>query len=566
MSLMPRWTSLVNSCLLTVVATVHVGCAHRATRPVFVESPLPLIAGGALVTPIQMGGAAWDRPQDDAPGPILLGDGQRIETSVRRYGYQQGGAGEHGWLGPSGQWRAMVRPSEDSTTLLFARVPESGLGQSAWMDGRRIPAFWLLPDMQGDNGRQPKPTGPVISRDQAIDLLEGELTDPTIRWRAELALDRLGYEPPPSDWQDDVLHGWAEQSADRWRAGIQRLHEIEPLVASRLTDALTRWLVAGDIALPVWPTDVQGINDLVLTILRPGASDESVIRAVQAFLDRQPQWLAWVANDAGGVVGGAIAVVNLSWAPALLSTRPPMGRWEAYGMLEPGEMALVPAPPRPGVGSEPSVWEVRLGGRTRSIELTTNALDLTPPGLPIGPFWRDWTLDGLVSQTAQATSPGQNGWIGGLLQRDTRFNAPASSENGWVLYMEIRRPPCELPAPGAPAPQLDAVRLAFGPSDRPRAEVIVRCSGLTTFERGAPANGAILSTDGDRWAFTLPIDRAWLEPDGTILFGAQFLPHDGPRATWPRPVLPGQETIGRVRLDPSAWDLRIGPVEAAAAP
>lgn len=533
-----------------------VGCSMPPTRPVFLETPVPLIAGAALVTPVAPGAADWTADGAKPPPPLRLGDGQRIVVQARSYARSGPAADARGWLGSTDGWQPTHPAADDALTLLHAEVPAEGLGQSVWMEGRRVPAFWLLPDVSGGAALRPSPIVGAVSESRAIELVARELSDPEIRWRAELALERLGHQPPSPRWDDPVLHAWAEQSAERWEFALRRLSAIDDELASRLLDSLTRWLVTPTITLPVWETDGDAIGDLILAIVRPGVSDEGIRRTVLSFLDRQPQWLAWVANDAGGEVGGAIAVANLSSSPALLSTRPPAGRWEAYGMLEPGAVALAPAPRRREAGAVTSAWQVRLGGRTKTLEVSADAIQLEPPGLPVGPFWLDWTLEGLIDGTGQAVSRGQSGWVGGLLQRDPRLDAPGSSESGWVLYMEVRRPPCEMPSAGNAPPPLDAVRVALGPTSRPHAEVVVRCSGLTTFERGTPGASAILTKRTDRWAFTLPIDRTWFEPDGTLLVGAQFIPHDGPRATWPRPVLPGQETLGRVRVDPSAWNLR----------
>ncbi|MFI4915295.1 MAG: hypothetical protein ACIAS6_02160 [Phycisphaerales bacterium JB060] len=550
----PRLHGLLS--LLPLALTT--GCADPIAKPVLMETPLPIVAGGTLVTPIHPTGAAAWGGDASSPPSLALADGQRIETTAITLGRRSVGTGPQRWLGNSGDWRRVMPGAERSTTMLVASMPSGGLGQSVWMEGRRVPAFWLIPnlgDPESPENSGETPSRLHISRSEAIELLDGELADPMLRWRAELAITRLGYEPPPPSWADPVLHAWAEQSASRWRAAHHRVREVDPELASRLVHVLSRWLVSPTATLPVWPTEAEAIDDLVLAILRPGAGDESIRRIVRAFLDRQPQWLAWVANDAGGVVGGAIAVVNLAATPALLSSRPPDGRWEAHGMLAPDEMAIVPAPTSPTSDTTTANWQVRLGGRTRSLPITSNAIDLMPPGVVIGPFWQDWSLEGLLTGTATAATPGREGWIGGLIQRDPRQNAPDASSSGWVLYIEVRRPPCPLPLPGQSARPLDSVRVAFGNTSRPRAQVRVRCSGATTLEQGTPGARAILATGSDRWAFTLPIDRAWFEPDGTFLVGVQFLPHDGPRSTWPRPALPNQDAIGRVRIDPSSWSL-----------
>lgn len=543
---------------LALTGALLAGCAQQPARPIFHESPTPLVAGATLVSSIDRAGAVWRDTQPGEFPPILVSDGQRIATSVTILSQRPPENPDSSWLPNPGSWQRATKISERSTTMLVATLPPSALGQFIWMTGRRVPSFWLLPDLDSAPHATATPTAvpSTISRDLVIALVRSELDNPPLRWRAELALARLGLDPPPASWEDPVLQAWAAQSRARWHAAEQRLRDADPAVADRLIDTLTRWLFTHDTALPIWPARAEDINDLVLAILQPGASDKTISRIVLAYLESQPQWLAWVANDAGDVVGGSIAAVNLSPTPRLLSTRAPTGPWEAHGMLAPGELALVPIPSTGAASATPSVWEVRLGGRTRALPVTTDAIPLTPPGMPIGPFWHDWTLGGLIAGTGQSPSPGQPGWIGGLVQKDTRLNSRDATSSGWVVYIEVRRPPCDLPRAGRSTPDIDAVRLSFGPTSAPRAEVTVRCTGHTTFHNAAPGLGAIIKTTSDRWAFTLPIDSAWLEPDGTLLIGAQSLPHDGRRATWPRPLLPGQTTIGRVRIDPSAWHLQ----------
>jgi hypothetical protein len=535
-----------------VFGVLLVGCTQRpAARPILLETPTPLVADATLVSPIDRAGAVWTRDATSHSPPILLSDGQRVPASVAALHRRLPASAASSWLPDAGPWQRTTTFDERTTTMLVAELPPSAMGQSVWMDGRPLPAFWLLPELHV--GPRPAPTQRLsASADQVVRLLEPELSDPAIRWRAELALERLGIPPPEPAWTDPILRAWHEQSKARWAAAQRRLRAADPLVAERLFETLTRWLVTPDATLPAWPTRTDEINDLVLAILRPGASDQGATRTALAFLERQPQWLAWVVDDAGGVVGGSIAVANFSPVPALLSVRAPTGAWQAHGMVEPDALALVPVPTSPAAAS-PAMWEVRLGGRTRALPITTEAIGLEPPGLTIGPFWHDWTLEGLFTGTAQSPAPGQAAWIGGLIQMDPRLDAASS---GWVLYVEVRRPPCDLPGPGQLAASTDAVRLSFGPTNSPRAVVTVRCTGLTTFDTGAPGEVATLDTSGDRWAFTLPIDSAWFEPDGTILLGAQSLPGAGARATWPRPLLPGQHTPGRVRVDPAAWSLQ----------
>ncbi|MCW5757100.1 MAG: hypothetical protein KIT54_07690 [Phycisphaeraceae bacterium] len=533
---------LALACL--AMACCQKGVSHRTVA----ETPTPLIAGQRWMAPIS--GDSYDAADRSGPGPLRLADGRALPTEWIDLVLHESPAA--GWLGPVRTWKRYAPGADASPTttrFLASVLPQDAVGQSVWHEGRRLASHWILPDAAP--ARPPMRLALVDHSNyaSAISLVHDELQDPRLRWRAEMALQRLGAEVPPASWSDPILHDWARQHADRWKVALHRLAQADAALSDRLLRVLTRWLLTPDGPLPAWPTNAREIEVLVLTLLLPHGSDEMARRATEAFLDQQPSWLAWVADDAGGIVGGVLAVANLGAAPALLSTRAPGGSWDAHGMLEPERLMLVPVPA--GMHDETNVawWEVRLGGRTRTLGVTTGALAMSPPGLAIGPLWQDWTLSGLIRQTATAPAPGSAGWIAGLVHRDPRTELPTDRASGWAVYFEVRSPPCDI---GADMPQ-GSVALFFGPSTTPRAVVTVRCTGLTTFDHGQPGEGAAFVQEFDRWAFTLPIDRAWLEDDGHVLLGVQWMPGDGPRLHWPRPLLPNQRTPGRARIDPSAW-------------
>jgi len=547
--------------LLTVVLVAAVwaaGCAVDAQRPRLVEAPVALVAGQRLVVPIDPLGGTWADEDSPLP-PLRFSDGRAVEASIVTLARTpRSSAG--GWLSDAGTWSRVETRSEGNQTMLVADVPKDALGLGTWMNGVRVSSYWVLPTVESPSVNLP--VGVPVTPEQegeAIELLEVELADPQLRWRATRALERLGIDPPARPFQDPVVEAWAQRCTTLSAAAERRLHLADPLLAERWVSVLTRWIVTPDGVLPVWPTRATELWGAILAMLRPGASDVAVIGAARSFLERQPTWLAWVADDAGSVVGGSIAVVNLSANPALLSVRAPGGPWIAHGMLAPDAMTIVPAPAASVGNAAAGLWEVRLGGRTTVLPVATEALTLTPPGRTIGPFWHDWTLAGLRSGEGRSPAPGSTGWVGGLLHQDPRLSAPSRGSSGWAVYVEVLRPPCDLPDARMPTEVADVVRVAFGPTDTPRVELTVRCTGVTTVDtlgtQAIAGEPALLTTSADRWAFTLPIHESWMEPDGSILIGIQSTLRDGVRATWPRPLLPGQQGFGRVRIDPSSWGL-----------
>lgn len=549
--LKPGITIGIRMALFVLVLLPLASCARTPTRPILVETPTPLIAGQRWMAPIAIDSA--DAPMRPDPSPLRLSDGQTLPT--RRVAMAWRPTGERAWLGDLGVWSmasSASPPPPPAIEMLMADLPATAVGHSIWLDGRRLPSFWIFPDESP--ARAPPALPPVPPEEVAgvLILVRGELNDPRLRWRAQMALQRLGIEAPPAPWGDPILHDWADQHRVRWRAAIHRLATVDAALADRLLRALTRWMRTPAGPLPAWPTDADQIEDLLLTLLLPEAGDGLLRRSVEAFLEGQPQWMAWVWDDAGGIVGGVLAVANLGNARALLSTRAPGGAWEVHGMLEPERVALLPAPAGSPEEGPVEQWEVRLAGHIGTLSVGSGAISLSPPGMAIGPFWHDWTLRGLGRQTASSPAVGSTGWIAGLVHRDPRMVSPSVETNasGLVLYCEVRSPPCEI-GQGLP---LSAVTIYFGPTDAPRAVATVRCTGLTTFDQGRPGESALFVQEADRWAFTLPIDRAWLEADGDVLIGMRWQPQDGPRSTWPRPLLPNQQAPGRARIDPTGWN------------
>ena len=549
---MRRQTALTP--VLALVALMG-ACARSPERPRLIESPTALIPGQLLVTPIDLAGVSAEGEGFTSP-PLRFSDGRTISTAIAMFAPDRSDY-TNAWLANTNAWRRADSADELVVTFLLSDIPGDALGLDLWMDGGRVPSYWVVPklsDQASTRSLTQRPTTDQLAT--LLRLVEPELAEPQLRWRPRLALERLGIEPPDHAFTDHALEAWANRLSALAEAAERRLREADASVADRWIDTLTRCVSTPDAVFPMWPTNASDITDTMLALLSPEASETSVVRTAEAFLDRQPQWLAWVADDAGGVVGGTIAVVNLSADTALLSSRAPGGRWAAHGMVAPNELVKLPATAEPGAPTT-GMWQLRLGGRTRTLPVTTGAMPLEPPGVMIGPLWHDWTLPGLRTGTVQSPAPGSVGWVGGLIHRDPRLEPPSAGASGWAIYVEVRRPPCELPEPGRPSEPTDTIRLAFGPSEETRAELTIRCTGVTSIDALGPmanqGEPAILTTASDRWAFTLPIDRSWMEPDGTILVGMKSVPAEGLRASWPRPLLPGQTDVGRVRIDPSAW-------------
>ena len=100
----------------------------------------------------------------------------------------------------------------------------------------------------------------------------------------------------------------------------------------------------------------------------------------------------------------------------------------------------------------------------------------------------------------------------------------------------------------------------FGPSDSPRATLVVRPDADATLLFREPARGvssatipAVTRREDDRWTAFVDMPDDLLEPDGTLLLGAERIDPRGVRTTWPRPAFPWDDAPPRLRIDLSSW-------------
>ncbi|MCB9847904.1 MAG: hypothetical protein H6814_05770 [Phycisphaeraceae bacterium] len=467
------------------------------------------------------------------------------------------------WLGSPDVWSART------TAQLIAGEPPPGIGfwallidlpasahqRALFIDGRAAPAQWLSPrvpeTLRADDTELFRDRSPELSR-----LLSSARRDPLNRWRVRLLDDRLHaprrsvIEEHAEKFVSRAIETMADQAEWRWRLALDRASVTDPFLGAELLDRLTAVTrFSESTEAPVWPTDQAQLTALRTALLDPGADNERVRALVRDALDRWPDSTAWVIDDAGWAPPGAGRTVTIIGVAeragiggltraGIVGAEPgPRITLTPFGVARPTTLTPVYDPEQLGAPVTASVDVV--GRRPSSLPLLPLGLPVEPPGFRLGPGFATWTLDRWSAGAPEPAPPGLSFYA--LLH--LRADASAS----WQLHIECPT------APGADPGQL---RIFLGPSNTPRSILRIDPAGLqqdlvnTPLERDAVA---IERTD-DAWIATINIPADAIEAGGILRLGIERFDASGARATWPRPVLPWQESPGRAALDVSAWN------------
>lgn len=500
------------------------------------------------------------------------------------------------WLAPPTAWRA-VRPEDVSSGRvtgpvywsLFvrlptsydaaeARMPRNGRDRAVVLEvaGERFPA--RLAEQP-----RPLPTGRIKPLEASAqrwrefgELLSAEAEDPARRWRASLLSDRFGsgrlFGTGSFDdylTQDDpVLAGLGQTIEAEVRAAVSELSADDPQPAAELLARLTA--VTRDLdgrLLPAWPTDGEAETILMPALLSRSLTAEERASRVRQYLDSRPASRCLVIDDAGQslalrnnerfrdsgeqseqvlVVQGATALATDVSGTARTLTYGPPGEFDAELLQLPAygsstfrfQPSVVRSMDRSSSPSTAPVTagaiELRDGDRVRRLEARVLPLDVSRPGLQIGPALRPWTL---ASWNADAVVPvSLDEQTSVLIYRDDRAGR-------WRIMVEARTKTDQ--------PAAHSVDLYFGPYEG-SSQVITISS-----------DSAGVAVSEDRWStiIDLPEQAARrAESIGFIEFG--FVRRRGVgrdaavHSSWPRPWFPGQDEPGRFRIDLSSWNAR----------
>lgn len=480
---------------------------------------------------------------------VTLADGRVLEATARRVSVMPDDS-PRAWLPPAGKWsssEAAQPPPVDSLTTCYIVVetPTDAVGADVLIAGKHLPVTWLRSQ---DPGAAPAPPAPPAALQR---ILEPEKQSPVRRWRYKLVTRTLSDPDSSADsFPDPTLEALARQTEARWRHALARIGRQAPRVAARLVARLGKLASVGGRLVPAWPVSLADLDSLLAGISDPLRTEPQAAAVAESFLDSQREGIAWIADDAGGQTAdrNMISIVdclNLSERPALTSCT-----WTGVSNGEPELSSLAPAAfqsfrvTRPKAArSLPGDIEARIGSWSARLAALPAPIAAKPPGVIVGPFERDWTLDGIYTGRA---SPSATAAV-------LRIYNDAQSD-GWTVYIECLRGPN---APTDSSPREEYLRLWLGPAGSPRAiirisegsEVVVESLRLGL----ASAPEAIVVSEPARWAVKVRIPSSCIETDGVLLLGAERYDSSGERSAAPRAMLPWQQEPGRVAIDTRAW-------------
>ena len=265
----------------------------------------------------------------------------------------------------------------------------------------------------------------------------------------------------------------------RWRAGLMNLWRDDRALAERLVRRLTATVdFGGGNVLPAWPCAlVEGWVSRWPTICSTAGSRRPSDRHVQAWMQLQPDFVQWVADDAG-VKGpreqseiGLVGIANLTgdgavfrWLDESGADLIPLRVGEAKLIPSPAPVRAIPRPAptpwrRPGMGGRGNRPAVR-GRAGRAGAIGADAVDPDPGGAP---------------RRAGGTAPGGLGaadvaqWCAGIVTA-RRYGALVQdvATGAWVLELDCRATGAD-PEPG--------VKVYFGPVGTPRVVLNIGSDG-----------------------------------------------------------------------------------------
>lgn len=451
-----------------------------------------------------------------------------------------------------------VRWCEPLTKAEFDTATLCGADGKPLPPGDHPPAAWLDAVNPGWEALSRAALAVVtdVPEDQRTALaaaLRVPLATPGDHWRSALLLRALKPSTPAAaDFQPAALNTLARQQGDMWAGAIGRLSRADTAMGLQVARRLVQvgYLPTADSGGSwgvLWCEADPHVLDTLIT-----SPPSGLVTAATSFLAGQPSALAWVRDDAGlrdPTAGASLATIGV----VSLFDQRAIGSLSLAGQA-PGE----PTPFRPFIGqllsAAPvqqrvgggSLATVKLGATTLTLPVGTTPTPAAPPGVLLGPFFRDWTLASFRRQ-----QPVQIGGVAGSLVLSGGTGAAAGAKTAWTVYIECRTDA------GADI-AAERLRVWAGPLGSPVLAIEVGPEGAVVSRAGAAPPTAVSRIPGG-WCTTVTLPAAAIENSGTLRLSIEHTASNGMRSTWPRPMLPWQTEPGRLSIDTAAWNREMKP-------
>jgi hypothetical protein len=514
------------------------------------------------------------------------------------------------WMPPAVEWRAVELGGDSGAVGAGALsagwvalveapsgIPERRLPKFARVDERVVELTWLPPALQ--NPDVMAAALPQVSAESVLglgEMLRGDASDPQRRWRVRLVAQRFG---AAALWGNRVPAGFggvaselsepleavAEQLELNARSAIDALRAADRGAALEVLNRLTAVLRTPDgVLLPAWPVGDDRAAVLMIGLLSPGVTASARVEMARRWLDESAAVQAWMIDDIGvpsvtpARFEPSVGVADLSgtggraWATTSAGYR---GEELEVAVAPSHSVRLRMAMAFGADGARPVVEAglnlAKGGAWSTTISPIVGRAKVMPPGLELGPVLEPWTLASWRARSAVAR--GESRGVTVTIQRTVGGGDEGSS--GWEAVVR-----CRGPVAGAVGGEKDVVRLWCGAFERSRGVVVVgpgrrgewvRASdvvvGAGEDGRGTRIGGEVAVRDvgaGEiaragvsglrEWTSVVPLPMEAFEEDGvTLIVGVEREYPAGVRASFPRPMMPGQAEPGRVGLDVSAW-------------
>ncbi|MEM9083074.1 MAG: hypothetical protein AAGB34_05705, partial [Planctomycetota bacterium] len=278
--------------------------------------------------------------------------------------------------------------------------------------------------------------------------------------------------------------------------------------------------------LPVWSTDESATLALLRQLLVDGAFGDDLERPARAWAANESPAAAWIVTDSSDA-GPRIAFAELMGMPVSIDVS---HRGDLTTYAVPSHEARV-VELSPGVQAPVTVSRV---GWSRELR-PADRLTIAPAGLTVPRLWLPWSLHHFLDGEKVAEPPGYR----------TALRIFRAAEGTWRLYIE-----CEVPE--GTERRDDVVHVYLGEQGT-RQPIRVDATGVAT-DWVDPSRRYRLpgfERSETRWSAIIDLPTEAESEDGSILFAVEHLRANDTVASWPRPMLPGQNEPGRVRLVPA---------------